>query len=187
MCTETTGFSRTSFSEGCIQSVSGSLTVYHSCTVKTDPKPDKSSSNLYKAYKTFPKWLRTSKTWIWLLNSAARPTYASTAWLTFYNCTKNVCFWFFRCFLAANELQGLIRFYIERARQLYTRHRKKSVTFSKLPSESMRVQLPCTSHSQWTDEEENPFEMPIVTRIAMKSCKQVAPVILFAIAAVQMH
>ena len=93
----------------------------------------------------------------------------------------------FRFFFAANELQGLIRFYIERARQLYTRHRKKSVTFSKLPSESMRVQLPCTSHSQWTDEEENPFEMPIVTRIAMKSCKQVAPVISFAIAAVQMH
>ena len=28
---------------------------------KIDPKLDKSPTNLYKAYKTFPKWLRTSK------------------------------------------------------------------------------------------------------------------------------
>ena len=28
---------------------------------KIEPKPDKSSTNLYKAYKTFPKWLRSSK------------------------------------------------------------------------------------------------------------------------------
>ena len=58
---------------------------------KSSQNLEKSSGNLYKAYKTFPKWLRSSKTWIWLLNSAARRTCASTAWLIFHKCTKNVC------------------------------------------------------------------------------------------------